>query len=132
MIRPRAFTVTEMVVAAAVFITAVLVLFGIFPISARSVSQSEQRLMAVHLASSQLELARAINPERLRDEGPYTTTVRFLHQGKTVTQEYSLEQRVTPATANAPLRNVTVVVSWHADNRDQQVQMETQFARLQP
>jgi Tfp pilus assembly protein PilV len=122
-----------MLVASGVFVVSVLVLFGIFPISARSVRQAEHRLIAVHLASNRLELVRGQSPERLQSEPPAVSTVSFRHQGELVTQAYEIEQVVTPPlSANAKLREVRVIVRWEADNRKQELKMETQIASLAP
>lgn len=129
----RAFSIIEMLVASGVFVVSVLVLFGIFPISARSVRQAEHRLMAVHLASNRLELIRAQSLDRLQSEPPVEATVTFRHQGEVVTQLYEIEQVVTPPlSANAKLRQVRVIVRWDADNRKQELKMETQVASLAP
>lgn len=132
-VRRRGFSIIEMLVACAVFAVSILVLFGIFPISARSVRQAEHRLMAVHLASNRIELVRAMNVDRLRSEPPVSATVTFRHQGEVIAQEYEIEQIVTPPpSAGAKLREVRIVVSWKADNRKQTLKMETQVASLEP
>ena len=121
-----------MVVAAAIFVVSVLVLFGIFPITARSVHQAEERLMASHLAENRLELCRSTAYLNLKPLPPELTTVIFRHQGELVTQEYSVEQRVTPIGTPDRLRNVEVIVSWKSNNRTQELRLETQFASLSP
>jgi Tfp pilus assembly protein PilV len=126
----RAVSVIEMVVAAAVFAVSVLVLFGIFPISARSVRQAEQRLMAAHIADNRLELCRSMAFANINPQPPQTTTVLFRHQDELVTQEYSMEQAVSNVSPS--LKNVEVIVRWKSDNRDQELRLETQVASLVP
>ncbi|MBT9583301.1 hypothetical protein IV102_08120 [bacterium] len=127
----RAFSVMEMVVASAVFVVSVLVLFGIFPISARSVRQAEQRLMAAHIADNRLELCRSMAFANINNQAPQITTVLFRHQDELVTQEYTMEQAVT-TTASPNLKNIEIIVRWKSDNRDQELRLETQVASLVP
>ena len=129
--KQRGFSVIEMVVAASVFIISVLVLFGIFPISARSVSQAEQRLMATHIADNRLQLFRSTAFANISSQPPQVTTVLFRHQDELVTQEYSMEQVVTTPTS-PNLKNIEVIIRWHSDNRDQELRLETQIASLTP
>lgn len=126
----RAFSIMEVIVAAAVFVVGVLVIFGIFPLTARSVRQAEQRLMASHLANNRLTLCRSTAYNDLANLPGQLIPVEFRHQGEVYTQEYVVEQKVTnPATL---IKNVEVVVTWKSDNRDQELRLETQFASLDP
>ncbi len=126
----RAFSVMEVVVASAVFILSVLVLFGIFPISARAVRQAEQRLMAEHLADNRLTLCRSSAFVDLKNVAPQLNTVLFRHQDEVVSQDFTLEQKVTNVTAK--LKNIEVIVSWDSERRHQELRLETQIADLQP
>jgi len=120
----------EMVVAAAVFIISVLVLFGIFPISARSVRQAELKQMATHIADNRLELCRSTAFTDLQSLPPQITPVTFRHQGEEVTEEFSMEQVVT--SPNPSLKNVEVIVRWTSERRNQELRLESQFAKLTP
>ncbi len=120
----------EVVVAAAVFVISVLVLFGIFPISARAVRQAEQRLMASHLADNRLALCRSSAFADLKNQSAQSNTVLFRHQDEMVTEEFQLEQRVTDLTPK--LKNIEVIVTWESDRRHQELRLETQIASLQP
>ena len=126
----RAFSVMEVVVAAAVFIISVLVLFGIFPISARAIRQSEQRLMAEHLADNRLTLCRSSAFSDLKNIAPQVIPATFRHQDTLDTVEYSVEQKVVDVTAK--LKNVEVIVSWDKERRHQELRLETQIADLRP
>lgn len=126
----RAFSILEMVVAAAVFAISVLVLFGIFPITARSVSQAEQRLLANHLASNRLELLRTSAFDGIQDQLPQAVAVEFVHNKEVIELEYQVEQKVVTAAADPGLKNVEVIVRWHFRKRDQELRLETQVARL--
>lgn len=127
----RAFSVLEMVVAAAVFIVSVLALFGVFPISARAGRQAEQRLMATHLADNRLELLRSTAFANINPQAPQIITVLFRHQDDLISQEYEVEQLVTSPT-NPQLKSIEVIVRWKSDNRNQELRLETQIANLNP
>lgn len=120
----------EMVVAAAVFAVSVLVLFGIFPITARSVAQAEQRLMANHLAANRLEMVRTSAFNNVVSTPPQTAVVVFRHHDETDEQEFEVEQVVTPSGADSGLKNVEVIVRWKYQNRNQELRLETQIASL--
>lgn len=120
----------EVIVAAAVFVVSVLVLFGIFPISARAVRQAEQRLMASHLADNRLTLCQSSAFTDLRDQAPQTHLVDFRHQNESVTEEFTVEQKVTDLTPR--LKNIEVIVRWDSERRHQELRLETQIASLLP
>ena len=130
MSQTKAFSVMEVVVASAVFAISVLVLFGIFPISARSVRQAEQRMMASHLADNRLQLCRSSAFSDLQDQAPQLNTVLFRHQDEVVTGEFRVQQVVTDLTPK--LKNVEVIVRWDSDRRHQELRLETQVASLLP
>lgn len=127
---PRAFSVMEVIVAAAVFVVSVLVLFGIFPIAARAGRQAEQRLMASHLANNRLTLCRSSAFPDLQNQAPQVNTVIFRHQDEMVSEEFNVEQKVTNITPK--LKNIEVIVTWDSDRRHQELRLETQIASLQP
>lgn len=120
----------EVVVASAVFVVSVLVLFGIFPISARAVRQAEQRLMAEHLADNRLTLCRSSAFADLKDIAPQVNTVFFYHEDESVSQDFSLEQKVANVTPK--LKNIEVIITWDSERRHQELRLETQIADLQP
>lgn len=120
----------EVVVAAAVFVISVLVLFGIFPISARAMRQAEQRLFAEHLANNRLTLCRSSAFSDLKAIPPQLSQAIFRHQDQIDTQDFSVEQKVTNVTPK--LKNIEVIVTWDADRRHQELRLETQIADLQP
>jgi Tfp pilus assembly protein PilV len=120
----------EVIVAAAVFVVSVLVLFGIFPISARAMRQAEQRLMASHLADNRLALCRSSAFSDLQDQAPQANLVDFRHQDEVVSEEFMVEQKVTDLTPK--LKNIEVIVTWDSDRRHQELRLETQIASLQP
>ena len=126
----RAFSVIEVLVSAAVFITSVLVLFGIFPISARSVRQAEQRTMASHLADNRLQLCRSSAFGDIHNLAPQISTVIFRHQDEVVTEEFRVQQVVTNVTPK--LKNIEVIVRWDSERRHQELRLETQIASLLP
>lgn len=126
----RAFSVMEVVVAAAVFIISVLVLFGIFPISARAMRQAEQRLMAEHLADNRLTLCRSSAFSDLKNIPAQVNEVFFRHQDQVESEQFSVEQKVTNVTPK--LKNIEVIVTWDSERRHQELRLETQIADLQP
>lgn len=120
----------EVIVAAAVFVISVLVLFGIFPISARAVRQAEQRLLASHLADNRLTLCQSSAFADLIDQPPQLNSFLVRHQDGVFSQEFLLEQKVTEITPK--LKNIEVIVTWESDRRHQELRLETRIASLQP
>ncbi|MCE7870499.1 hypothetical protein DYH09_09005 [bacterium CPR1] len=119
----------EMLVAAAVFASSVMILLGIFPLSARAVRQSQLNLIATHLAENQLETARARSYEALFTESlpaiPFTLKVN----GTDLNVTYNVTMDVTEV--NPGLKSVRVTVSWHWEF-DRNLTLETEIARTAP
>jgi Tfp pilus assembly protein PilV len=126
----RGFSVLEVVVAATLFTISVLALFGVFPLSARAVRQAEERNLASHLANNRLVLARSSSFGSLGSRSPENVTVDFIHQGATHTQIFEVEQVVN--SLSPKLKNVAALVRWSSDNRNQELQLETQVADFAP
>lgn len=118
--------------AAAIFAVSLLAIFGIFPLTARSVRQAERRSAALQLAQGEIERMRARNLAVVRSQAPVDVPVEFTHHGEPVQETFSVEQVVNPDNATAPLKTVTLVVRWRADNRNQELRLETQLARREP
>ncbi len=129
MLPRRGFSVMEMLVAAAVFASSVMILLGIFPLSARAVRQSQLNLIATHLAENQLETARARSYEALFTETlppiPFTLKVN----GTDLNVTYTVTMDVTEV--NPGLKSVRVTVSWFWEF-DRNLTLETEIARTSP
>ena len=118
--------------AAAIFSIALLSIFGIFPLTARSVRQAERRSAALQLAQGEVERLRAKNLSLVRSQSPLDVPVDYTHHGEQVQETFSVETIVNPDNNTAALKTVTLVVRWRAENRDQELRLETQFARREP
>lgn len=122
----------EVIMAAAIFSIALLAIFGIFPLTARSVRQAERRSAALQLAQGELERLRARNLSLVRSQAPLDLPVDYTHHGEPVQEIFSVETIVNPDNPTAPLKTVTLVVRWRVENRDQELRLETQLARREP
>lgn len=125
----RAFSVMEMLVAAAVFASSVMILLGIFPLSARAVRNSQLNLIATHLAENQLEIARARSYEALFSESSPAIPFTLKVNGTDLNVTYNLTMDVQEV--NPGLKSVRVTVSWFWEF-DRNLTLETEIARTSP
>lgn len=125
----RGFSVLEMLVAAAVFAISVMILLGIFPLSARAVRQSQLTLIATHMAEFQLETARARSFEALSDESLPVIPVTLKLNGTDTTVDYMVSMRVMETSPG--LKHVTATVTWKWES-DRTLTLETEIARTMP
>lgn len=120
----------EMLVAAAVFASSIMVLLGIFPLSARAVRQSQLTLIATHMAELQLETARARSYEALADEAIPSLPVVLKLNDKDLTVDYRVSMKVVETAPG--LKHVTATVAWKWESEDKTLTLETEIARTQP
>ena len=123
-------TIMEIVVAAALFSISMLVLLGIFPLSARAVRKAEVRTIAVHLAENQMERARSISFSAVGNVPAYSSSADIVNNSLTETIDFTIAQTVTDLGSG--LKHTIVNVSWRRENQDQSVFLETDFASTQP
>ncbi len=119
----------EMLVAAAVFASSVMILLGIFPLSARAVRNSQLNLIATHLAENQLEIARARSYEALFSESSPSIPFTLKVNGTDLNVTYNLTMDVQEV--NPGLKRVRVTVSWFWEF-DRNLTLETEIARTAP
>lgn len=129
LLRQRAFSVLEMLVAAAVFASSVMILLGIFPLSTRAVRSSELTLIATHMAEFQLETARARSYDSLFDETGPALPVTLTLNGIDTTVDYTVSMQVQEVAPG--LKHVTATVVWYWET-DHTLKLETEIARLAP
>ncbi|MEW6279972.1 MAG: hypothetical protein AB1758_15185 [Candidatus Eremiobacterota bacterium] len=128
----RGLTVVEMLIAAALFAVSLMIMLGVFPVSARAVRKSQETLIATHLAETQLELARAGSFGNLASFSPQTTTVVVTHNGVDIDYAFEVEQQVSDFGTDSGLKTVVVLVRWASDRQQRTLRMETQIARTIP
>lgn len=141
--RRRGFNLLEVMVAMALFLTSIMVIVNLFPISSRAIEQSRWRTQALQIAQTQLELyaARvAANASYALTNGTYASTSPTVVDVtvNSATQRLSFDQTVTISTPPSPnnlsgLHNVSVVVSYSyltpsGSSRLEYVQAETILA----
>ncbi len=119
----------EMLVAAAVFASAVMILLGIFPLSARAVRQSQLTLIGTHMAEFELETARARSYEALADETLPPIPVTLKLNGTDTTVSYTVAMMVQESSPG--LKHVAVTVNWLWET-PHSVTLETEIARTTP
>ena len=125
----KAFSILELMVAAAVFASAVMILLGIFPLSAKAVRQSQLTLIATHMAEYQLETARARNYNALFDDPPLSLPTTLSLNGVTTTIDYAVSLKVD--TVVDGLKHVTATVTWTWET-PHSLSLETEIARTTP
>ncbi len=128
--RPRGLTIIEMLIAATVFIVAIVTLIGIFPVSARSAQQSHAHLVATNLAEKELELSRAMDFLAVADRDK---TYRLHQESGGFAREEIYQVTVRVREIRSGLKSVLVTVKWDQDkNIPRNLSMETFVARLTP
>jgi Tfp pilus assembly protein PilV len=126
----RGLTVIETLIAATLFLTAIVVVVGLFPASARAARQAQGHLLATNLAERELELARAASYGALEDR-QNSYTLQIVNNGAKTDME--LTTRVKISEVRDGLKRILVVVDWQGtDLFNKELQMETYAARLTP
>lgn len=110
----------------AIFITAFLMLLGIFPTGLRSVKQARELTMATHLAQQSLENTAAAPFVSIQSSPPAQVPVAITTNGAESSVNYVVQTLVTEVPAGAPeYKNVMVQVSWDDGTRVRAVTLET-------
>lgn len=110
----------------AIFITAFLMLLGIFPTGLRSVKQARELTMATHLAQQSLENTRVAPFDTIVSSPPAQVPVTVTSNGAESTINYVVQTLVTDVPAGSPTyKNVMVQVSWDDGTRVRAVSLET-------
>ena len=123
-------TVMEVIVAAALFAISILVLLGVFPLSARAVRKAQVRTIATHLAENQIEKSRAASFVSVASVPPYSVVADIVNNNITEGVDFSVEQNVT--NISTAVKRVRVTVNWKRESQDQTVFLETDLASTLP
>lgn len=128
--RSRGLTVIETLIAATVFLTAIVVLVGLFPSSARAVRQAQGQVLATHYAERELEISRATSFDTLADRtNSYTLTV----ENNGASEELTFNTSVTVSNVRPGLKRIAVRVDWlGTDYFNRSLEMETYAADMSP
>ncbi|MBI3925143.1 MAG: prepilin-type N-terminal cleavage/methylation domain-containing protein [Armatimonadetes bacterium] len=121
----RGVNLIELLLALALFATAILLIIGIFPTAARSVRQAQGIVVATDLASRRLEELRAVPFAGLAPAVSVIKMTSTSSGGPQVT-EYTVQTLVTDRSPD--LKHVEVLVSWSTDQA-RLLRMETYRAR---
>lgn len=107
--RRRGFTVIEMLVAIAFFATFYIIIMEVWPLSARSVLQAKNALLASHVAEQEMEYAiyQGYNAVSNRS-GTYQLTSTI----NGVVQSSAIRYRVTVTPNTSDTKDVQVRVDW--------------------
>lgn len=129
--RRRGLTVVEVLVAVALFASAIVVLLAVFPMSTRAARQSQAQLVATHLVQRELEICRTTSYDQLQSRTPPALSMSKDHNGTEVTIDYQLE--VTVLETRPGLKHVRVEALWYApDENERRFSLETDVAKLTP
>ncbi len=124
-------TVVEVLVAVALFASAVVVLLAVFPMSTRAARQSQAQLVATHLVQRELETCRNAGYDQLESHTPPVLSVAKDHNGVEVTIDYQLQVLVEETRPG--LKHVKVEAVWFApDENERRFSLETDVAKLTP
>ena len=129
-IAPRGLTVIETLIAATLFLTAVVVMVGLYPASARATRQAQGHLLATNLAERELEISRASHFDSLENRSnSYTLSV----ENNGAQEDLQFDTEVTVSDVRPGLRRVAVAVRWQGtDYFNRRIEMETYAAKLTP
>lgn len=127
----RGLTVVEVLVAVAIFASAIVVLLAVFPMSTRAARQSQAQLVATHLVQRELEISRNYGFDQLQSRTPPALSISKDHNGVEVTIEYQLQVLVEETRPG--LKHVKVEAIWFApDENERRFSLETDVAKLTP
>ena len=123
-------SVIETLIASAVFLTAIVVLVGLFPASTRAVRQAQGHLMATNLAEREIELSRAMNYDALADR---SATYNLAVENNGILNEITFNSEVEVTQVRTGLKQVVVRIDWLGpDYFNRELEMMTYSAQLSP
>lgn len=120
----------ETLIAATLFLTAVVVLVGLFPTSVRAARQAQGHLMAVNLAERELELSRAQDYDSLEDRSEqYVLTV----ENNGASNDITFNSNVRVTDVRTGLKRIEVTIDYLGpDYFNRELRMETYAVDLNP
>lgn len=126
----RGLTVVETLIAATLFLTAVVVLVGLYPASARAVRQAQGHLLATNIAQRELELSVAMDFDALEDR-TQQYVVDIENNGNL--QKITFDTQVLITDVKPGLKRIVVEMSWlGSDNFVRKLEMEGYSASRTP
>jgi Tfp pilus assembly protein PilV len=129
-LKERGLTVIETLIAATLFLTAIIVLIGIFPASARAARQAQGHLLGTNIAERELEICRAQDYDALEDR---TEQYKIEVENNGVAHEITFEVEVKVSDVRPGLKRIRVEVDWLGpDYFNRGLKMETYAANLAP
>lgn len=123
-------TVIETLIAATLFLTAIIVIVGLYPASARAARQAQGHLIAVNLAEKELEFSRGTGFDYLEN---YSKTEDLVVENNGAKQTITFNTQVEVTDVRPGLKSVKVTVEYVArDNFTRQLIMETYVGSTTP
>lgn len=116
----------ELLIALAIFATALLVIIGLFPMAARAVKQAQGITIATDLASRRMEELLAVPFDQLQSDLS-SVTMAARSAGHPTAVDYSVQTVVIDLEPD--LKQVDVIVSWTTDQA-RMVRLQTYQVKL--
>jgi len=123
-------TVIETLIAATLFLTAVVVLVGLFPTAVRATRQAQGHLMAVNLAERELEISRVQDFDALEDRSA-TYVLNVENNG--ASNDITFNTQVAVTTVRPGLKRIEVTIDYLGpDYFNRTLKMESYAADFNP
>jgi len=136
-IRIKGFSVIELLIALAIFVTSFCMIIGIFPVTFRSIQMSKNFLLATNLAEQKMEYAKSlpfsdIDTTHLANESiTMFSTVNGVQQTLRFTCNYQLS---APSSTSDPyygqIKYITVMVTWQYGVQQEYIKLQSSVAKL--
>ena len=124
--RYRGFGLSEILVAIALFVTAITSLLAILTSSAHAVKQSQESVAAQNLAERLLEESRARPFDNIASyTGSHNAAASAQGNLAVISYTYGVTVTPLPNTTNPTMKNIAVRVDWVGDNIPRNVLLET-------
>ena len=121
-------TVIETLIATTLFLTAVVIIVGLYPSSARAVRQAQGHLMATSIAERELEIARASSYDSVENR---TEEYVLRVTNNDAEMEITFNTQVEVTEIQPGLKSVTVNIDYLSpDHFNRKVTMQTYVAKM--
>ena len=135
--RIKGFSVIELLIALAIFVTSFCMIIGIFPVTFRSIQMSKNFLLATNLAEQKMEYAKSlpftsIDITNLPNETiTMFSTVNGVQQTLRFTCNYQLS---APTDTTSPyygqIKYITCMVTWQYGPVQEYIKLQSSVAKL--
>lgn len=135
--RIKGFSIIELLIALAIFVTSFCMIIGIFPVTFRSIQMSKNYLLATNLAEQKMEYAKSlvftdIDTTHLPNE---TITIFSTVNGVQQTLRFTCNYQINvPTDATSPyygqIKYITCQVSWEYRSQVEYVRLQSSVAKL--